>query len=148
MTPNVLLWRNQCTKFIWILLEPFHIANSRSFYIWKSSCKSSDFISYCSFRKVSLRIYKVALQRFSKFSGNLYRSSHREFSIKKVVRKGFAKFTEKYLCQSLFFNKTACVCPCNCFYERKRKSSSCKVKSLQNLAKFSTLNACLARVIY
>ena len=130
MTPKVLLWRNQCTKFIWIFLKPFHIANSRSLYIWKSSCKSSDFISYCSFRKASLRIYKVALQGFSKFSENLYRNSHRKFSIKKVVRKGFPKFTEKYLCQRHFFNKIACVCFCNCFYERKRKSSSWKVKSL------------------
>ena len=34
-----------------------------------------------------------------------YRSSHRRFSIKKCVIRNFKKFTEKYLCQSLFLNK-------------------------------------------
>ena len=33
------------------------------------------------------------------------RSSHRRRSLKKDVLKNYAKFTEKHLCQSLFFNK-------------------------------------------
>ena len=37
------------------------------------------------------------------------RSSHRRYSIKKVVLKNFAKSTGKHLCQSLFFNKVAGV---------------------------------------
>ena len=35
------------------------------------------------------------------------RSSHRKCSLKKSVLKSFSKFTGKYLCQSLFFNKVA-----------------------------------------
>ena len=33
------------------------------------------------------------------------RSSHQKCFIKKGIRKNFAKFTGKHLCQSLFFNK-------------------------------------------
>ena len=36
-----------------------------------------------------------------------YRSRHRMCSVKKGVLKNFAKFIEKQLCQSLFFNKVA-----------------------------------------
>ena len=35
------------------------------------------------------------------------RSSHQRCSVKKGVLINFAKFTGKYLCQSLFFNKVA-----------------------------------------
>ena len=34
-----------------------------------------------------------------------FRSSHRKCSVRKNVLQNFAKFTGKYLCQSLFFNK-------------------------------------------
>ena len=37
----------------------------------------------------------------------MFRSSHRRCSVTKGVRKNFAKFTGKPLCQSLFFNKVA-----------------------------------------
>ena len=37
-----------------------------------------------------------------------YRSSHRRCSVRKGVLRTLAKFTGKYLCQSLFFNKVAC----------------------------------------
>ena len=36
-----------------------------------------------------------------------YRSSHRRCSVKKGVLRNFAKFTEKHLCQRVFFNKVA-----------------------------------------
>ena len=36
-----------------------------------------------------------------------YRSSHRRCSVKNGVLRNFVKFTEKHLCQSLFFNKVA-----------------------------------------
>ena len=37
----------------------------------------------------------------------IYRSSHPEVFYKKGVLRNFAKFTEKHLCQGLFFNKVA-----------------------------------------
>ena len=37
----------------------------------------------------------------------LYRSSHQSCSEGKIVLRNFAKFTEKHLCQSLYFNKVA-----------------------------------------
>ena len=37
----------------------------------------------------------------------------RSSSVKKGVFRNFAKFTEKYLCQSLFFNKIAGFQACN-----------------------------------
>ena len=36
-----------------------------------------------------------------------FRSSHQRCSVKKGVQSNFAKFTEKHLCQKLFFNKVA-----------------------------------------
>ena len=39
--------------------------------------------------------------------GQMFSSSHRECSIKKVLLKNFVKFTGKHLCQSLFFDKVA-----------------------------------------
>ena len=36
-----------------------------------------------------------------------YRSSHKGYSVRKSVLQNFAKFTGKYLCQSLFLNKVA-----------------------------------------
>ena len=35
------------------------------------------------------------------------RSTHQSYSVGKGVMRNFAKFTEKHLCQSLFFNKVA-----------------------------------------
>ena len=39
------------------------------------------------------------------------RSSHRSCSVRKSVLRNFAKFTGKYLCQVLFYNKVACPEP-------------------------------------
>ena len=39
------------------------------------------------------------------------RSSHQRCSVKKGVLRNFAKFTGKYLCQCLFFNKVAGLRP-------------------------------------
>ena len=44
---------------------------------------------------------------------NIYRSSYRRSSIKKGVLRNFAKFSGKYLCQSLFLNKVAGVTASN-----------------------------------
>ena len=39
------------------------------------------------------------------------KSSHRRFSVKEDVLRNFTKFTEKHLCQSLFFNEVAGLRP-------------------------------------
>ena len=64
--------------------------------------------------KSSVKI--LGLTFFSKLDWGSYiisiaRSSHRSCSIKKAVLKNFSKFTGKYLCQSLFFNKVAGLRP-------------------------------------
>ena len=40
-----------------------------------------------------------------------FRSSHQRCSMKKGVLRNFTKFTEKHLCQCLFFNKVAGLWP-------------------------------------
>ena len=47
-----------------------------------------------------------------------YRSSDRRCSIKKGLLKNFAKFTGKYLYQSLFFNKVAGLMPATLLKKR------------------------------
>ena len=47
-----------------------------------------------------------------------YRSSHLRCSVKKAFLTNFAKFTEKHLCQSLFFNKVAGLRPATLFKRR------------------------------
>ena len=39
----------------------------------------------------------------------VFRSTRQEVFCKKGVLENFAKLTGKYLCQSLFFNKVACL---------------------------------------
>ena len=43
----------------------------------------------------------------TKYMTNLFRSSRPDVFCKKGVLRNFTKFTEKHLCQSLFFNKVA-----------------------------------------
>ena len=51
------------------------------------------------------------------------RSSLRRCSVRKGVLRNFAKFTGKYLCQSLFFNKVASLRPATLL--KKRLCRSC-----------------------
>ena len=51
------------------------------------------------------------------------RSSLRRCSVRKGVLRNFAKFTGKYLCQSLFFNKVAGLRPATLL--KKRLCRSC-----------------------
>ena len=46
------------------------------------------------------------------------RSSHRRYSVRKGVLRTFAKFTEKHLCQGLFFSKVAGFKPATLFKKR------------------------------
>ena len=48
----------------------------------------------------------------------IFRSSHRRFSVKKGVLRNFTKFMGKHLCQSLFFNKVAGLRPETSFKKR------------------------------
>ena len=59
------------------------------------------------------------------FKISRYRSSHQRCSIKKGVLRNFTKFTGKPLCQSLFFNKVACLRPGSPFYQKKRLWHRC-----------------------
>ena len=54
--------------------------------------------------------YKVA-KLISCFTFTCFRSSHQRCSIKKSVFRDFAKFTRKYLCQSLYLNKVTGLRP-------------------------------------
>ena len=45
--------------------------------------------------------------RFPRKYFSTYRSSHQRCSVRKGVLRNFEKFTGKYLCESLFFNKFA-----------------------------------------
>ena len=65
----------------------------------------------------------VATPDFCKPIHVIFRSSHRRFSLKKVVLKNFAKVTGKQLCQSLFFNKVVGFRPATLF--KKRLCHSC-----------------------
>ena len=68
--------------------------------------------SQCEYHKMNFLLanhYHKAIS-FVKYDAmrTSYRSSHRRCSIKKgVLRKNFAKFKQKHLCRSLFFNKVA-----------------------------------------
>ena len=46
------------------------------------------------------------------------RSSHQGYSVKKGILKNFTKFTEKHLCQSLFFNQVAGLRPATLLKKR------------------------------
>ena len=48
----------------------------------------------------------------------LHRTSHRKCSVKKGVIRNFTKFTGKYLCQRLFFNKIEGLRPATLFKKR------------------------------
>ena len=52
------------------------------------------------------------------FTLSIFRSSHQRCSMKKGVLRNFAKFTEKHLCQSLFFNKVTALRPATLLQKR------------------------------
>ena len=71
----------------------------------ENSCSASKKRSE-NFQKVHKKT-PVAKSYFSKVAG-FYRSSQQRCSVKKgVLRKVFAKFTGKHLCQRLYFDKVA-----------------------------------------
>ena len=74
-------------------------------YFESSSLILRLLITHCT-HKLSLVSQKV-MQRASKHFqlDECFRNSHRMRPIKKGVLENFAKFTGKYPCQSLFFNK-------------------------------------------
>ena len=58
------------------------------------------------------------LVKIGKFEVTLCRSSHWSGSFKKGVLRNFAKFTGKYQCQSLFFNKVTGLRPATLLKKR------------------------------
>ena len=80
---------------------------SRKYYRWRdkwyvqSVCKFF-FVFYVYFTFNSEYPKKLEVTFFYYF-----RSSHRRCSVKKCVLSNFSKFSEKHLCQKLFFNKVA-----------------------------------------
>ena len=56
------------------------------------------------------------------FKLHIVRSSHRSYSIKRVVLRNFAVFTGKHLCWNLFFNKVTSLQACNFIKKRPQRS--------------------------
>ena len=56
---------------------------------------------------VQLNLKEIFFYVFHHVELSNVRNSHRRCSVRKGVLRNFAKFTEKHLCQSLFFNKIA-----------------------------------------
>ena len=75
--------------------------------------------------KIEIKRYKI-LYLFNHFLleqkrfGTINRSSRPEVFCEKGVLRNFAKFTGKYLCQSLFFNKVAGLRSATLFKKRLR----------------------------
>ena len=59
----------------------------------------------------------LALSHFSKLLGKA-RSSRSKVFCKKDILENFAKFTDKHLCKSLFFNKVASLRPATLLKKR------------------------------
>ena len=84
---------------------------------------------YCYLWRYFVLFYSVLIVYFepvnvgwNKQKVLLDRSSHQRFSMEIVVLKNFTKFTEKHLCQNLFFNKVAGLG--TFFTEHLRKTAS------------------------
>ena len=61
--------------------------------------------------KVFLKLKARYIIDSSYIKGWSFRSSHRKCSVRNGVLRNLAKFKEKHLCQSLFFNKVAGLIP-------------------------------------
>ena len=53
----------------------------------------------------------------------LFRSSHQRCSMKKGALRNFPKLTGKHLCQRLFFNRVAGLCPQACNFIKKENQA-------------------------
>ena len=60
-----------------------------------------------SLSEVGSYLYAEDTYIFYQYEDRRRRSSHRRCSVRKGVLRNFAKFTGKYMCQSLFFHKVA-----------------------------------------
>ena len=99
--------QNRCSKNF----RKFH----RKAPVFESLFNKAADLRACNFSKKRLK-YCIIFKNILFYSRNppmaaseiliTYRSSHQRCSVKKGVLRNFARFTEKDLCQSLFFNKT------------------------------------------
>ena len=76
------------------------------------------FSQFWSCQKSEVDISSHQLLQYSNYYEERFRDSHQRCSIKKGALRNFAKFTGKYLCQSLFFNKVAVFKPATLLKER------------------------------
>ena len=81
------------------------------------TCSFHNFTAFC----LTVNVISVGLVGAKRFLYSSYillnlrndgwiKSSHQRCSVRKGALRNFAKFTEKHLCQSLFFNKASCGC--------------------------------------
>ena len=66
------------------------------------------------------------------------RSSHQRYSVTKSVLRNFVKFTEKYMCQGLYFNKFAGWLWYRCFPVNFTKFFNINENIVRSLLKFVT----------
>ena len=79
------------------------------------------------YEKVLLEISQNSQENTCARVSMLCRSSRPEVFCKKCILRNFAKFTGKYLCQSLFFNKVAGLMPATLLKKRLwRLDNTCK----------------------
>ena len=81
------------------------------FYMWVKLFYLRDFLSKQCFFLLFPWQLRTTVRSGLKYLQVNSRRRHRNCSIKKGVRKIFAKFTGKHLCQSLFFHKVAGLRP-------------------------------------
>ena len=81
-----------------------NIADDTNTYIWWLDLDQT----ISQLQKSFCELFRWSL--FNSLKANV-RSSHRRCSMKKGILKNLSKFTEKHLCQSLFFNKVAGLGP-------------------------------------
>ena len=90
--------------------ENVMVLNAKNYhYMYFGNGSQNDDFIFNGIKSLDTRFFYK--QHFYKQSqaeiGKKSRSSHQRCSMKKVVLRNFAKFTGKYVCQSLFFNKVA-----------------------------------------
>ena len=94
------LWKQQIWR--WIIHKKVLL-----FYLENCSQVKLFYLENCS--QVKAIYFSKPVVIISKY--RITRSSHCKCSIRKGVHRNFSKFTGKHQCQSLFFNKVACLRP-------------------------------------
>ena len=83
----------------------------RNFILCETSLVLKKLLQFLTFTQ----FFQIVIEK------DMFRSSHRRCSVTKGVRRNFAKFAGKPLCQSLFFNKVADLRPETLLKKRLRQ---------------------------